>query len=256
MKGRLNQRRGRSPKRPAQTAKTSPGRTSRILKRAILDIILGCGQYVLDWIIIVCLDPLVGHFAWYSYWILWLVNGNWLSCNYTAIVAFAKHIDLHAREINTIVKQKNPVQNAVTCWKSRTGKRPLMICVSWDPTSRYAVHWLCYNNKVFTHSACFVREATRTGKQMGFATRQDSVGEAASYYFDLIAGDSSCAFNGHEHRVFANAIFEILDKIPEMHQAVDMEKVKKEIYVRALHRTYITKKLPINLSYSSKDTWN
>lgn len=249
MKGRLNRRRGRSPKRPAQLPKPLPGCVSRTL-----DIILGCGHYVLIWIINERLDPLVNHFAWYSYWILWLVNGNWLSCNYTAITLFAKHTGLPAHKINTIITQKNPVQNAVTCWKSRTGKRSLLICVSWDSTSKYAAHWLCYHDKIFTHSACFVAAATRTGKPMGFATRKDQVGESASYYFDLIAADSSSSFNGHEHRVFAQSIFEILDKIPEMHQAVDMQMVKKQIYVRAIHRTYIKGERQVNLTYSSKDT--
>ena len=38
-------------------------------------------------------------------------------------------------------------------------------------------------------------------------------------------------------------------------QAVDMEMVKNQIYVRTIHRTYVKGERQIDLSYNSKDTW-
>lgn len=245
-----HRRRGHSPRRPEFALELPKPRS-------------GCAsrghEHICKWLVAIkgwlcrLVDPLLGHYAWYSYWLLWLFNGDMISCNITAITEFAKLTGIPARKIHLITRQEDPVQNAVTCWTAKKTERPLLICVSWDPTSNHAAHWLCYCNKQVTHSSCFDGTVTRSGEMLGFAKRIDPVDTWED--FDFFGSKCSRALNCYDHQRMAEAIYKILDSIPEMHHAVDMELVKREIYIRSIHRTQIGDGTPVNLTYSSKDTW-
>lgn len=99
----------------------------------------------------------------------------------------------------------------------------------------------------------FDRSTTRSGEDIGFAKRTDLVNNWD--YFDWIAEDCSHPLNGHEHRQIAMSIYKILNTIPEMQHAVDMALVKREIYIRCIHRTHIGDGTPINLTYNNKHSW-
>lgn len=121
----------------------------------------------------------------------------------------------------------DPVLNNITCWVSKTGRRPLLIAVWWGENA----HWVCYENRQITHSASFGENKTR----IGFPVRTDAVKNWET--FEAVALDPSLDVSGQTHQLILEDIVRILKSIPEMRRSSFLKHLEQSINISQVHRT-------------------
>jgi len=245
--------RTRSPRRPStrlmaadELPDTIPYRYSYVLHLPYI-----IWEHIFAWFAFKIVLPIVKRYSWYSGAALRLVNGDRTPCNFTAIMEFSKSIGQPSTLVGRETEQKERCSSSVISWRSISGKRPLLLVVQWSRKNFSKAHFFHYEDGYLTHSASFGSNATWSQKSVGYSVRRDSVEDRLA--FDDIALDSEKSISASRHTRILRELVQCMRNVKGSEHHLKFDKVKRKIFLYAVHRTHLKDEKTVSLILQSKN---